>query len=246
MPAQHPPPAASGVPYAKLWRWGWFVVRDALGWFSINTALTLLVQTLVQVNVQVLALLISALTSTAKIEAGEHGLRAILHSPRGLGITFAVLAVIIVVLGYGDRLLTAWTDNVMTGRLQRRLHDKLLTLGPSYHRNHDVGLTTQLVMSAGGTQMVLRDVISAPLTRGVGLLTALYFLQSNLQSIHDTGWPLRFALILSLVLLPIVGARLVARTRKVMTRARDADLAVASEFGNSASMPLEGISAWCW
>src|SRR5207244_7923681 len=130
-----------GVPYAKLWRWGWFVVRDALGWFAINTALTLVVQTLVQVNVQVLALLISALTSTARADVGAHGVRAVLHSPRALGITFAALAVVIVVLGYADRMLTAWTDNVMTGRLQRRLHDKLLTLGPSYHRTHDVGLT---------------------------------------------------------------------------------------------------------
>ena len=34
---------------------------------------------------------------------------------------------------------------------------------------------------------------------------------------HDTGWPLRFALLLSLVLLPVIGARLVSRTRKVMS-----------------------------
>lgn len=239
------------MPYKKLFRWGWFTVKVAFGWFVLNTGLTVLVQLLQQYNVQVLAVVVSGLTGRAASGQGagnaasEAGgfLQSLLPSDvEAAVILFAILAVGIIVLKLVDKLLESWTDNTMLARLQILLHDKLLGLGPGYHQQHDVSETTLTVTRyAAGTQMILRDLISSPVTRGISLTTALIFLINNVGAVGGESVPLwiQFLLIAALFVLPLGGWWLSGRVRLAFQKVRDSESAMANEFTNSASLPLE-------
>ncbi|HEY7056393.1 MAG TPA: ABC transporter ATP-binding protein [Vicinamibacterales bacterium] len=244
-PVAAPP---GGVPYSKLFRWGWYVVSGALGWFVINTALDLLVQALAQYNVQVLATVVSGLSTAA---SGGAAARTTADGDSLLGrflpgdvetaaVLFATLALVLVLLQVLNRALTSWTDATMLGRLQQRLHDKLLSLGPSYHERHDLSETTMIVTRyAGGTQLLLRDLVAFPVVRGVTLVLALLFLVNNMQAIGDTPVWLRALLISAIFVLPIGGWWLSRNVRVAFDRVRRSETALAREFTNSAQLPLE-------
>ena len=61
---------AGGVPYRKLFRWGWSVVSAARGWFFFGTILPMVRQLLEKYNIQVLATLITGLGGTAAMTGG--------------------------------------------------------------------------------------------------------------------------------------------------------------------------------
>jgi ABC-type multidrug transport system fused ATPase/permease subunit len=240
-------PDAGSVPYRKLFRWGWVVVSAALGWFVVNTALGLLVQALLQYNVQVLAAVVSGLSAatsggTGAGAAGPDGFlsRILPQDVQTAAVLFTSIALILVVLQIVDRALTSWTDTTMLGRLQQRLHDKLLTLGPAYHQQHDLSETTLIVTRyAAGTQQLLRDLISFPVVRGVTLTLAIVFLVGNMQAIGDTPLWLRGLLLSAVFILPIGGWWLSRNVRVAFGRVREAETAMAREFTNSAQLPLE-------
>jgi ABC-type multidrug transport system fused ATPase/permease subunit len=60
-------------------------------------------------------------------------------------IVFAFLTLFLILLSFLDRLSLNWSNNLMAARLQQRLHDKLLDLGPTYHHSHDLGETMLIV-----------------------------------------------------------------------------------------------------
>jgi hypothetical protein len=63
-------PKPGGVPYRKLFRWGWSVVSAARGWFLFGTILPMVRQLLQKYNIQVLATLITGLGGTAAMTGG--------------------------------------------------------------------------------------------------------------------------------------------------------------------------------
>ena len=65
-----PGSGAGGVPYRKLFRWGWSVVSAARGWFFFGTILPMGRQLLDKYNIQVLATLITGLGGTAAMTGG--------------------------------------------------------------------------------------------------------------------------------------------------------------------------------
>jgi ATP-binding cassette subfamily B protein len=243
--AMLPPQASEGVPYGKLFKWGWRVVSVAKGWFVANTLLSIGVLALTQFNVQVLATVVSALGSSGRAAAPEGTSAGILTAllPRAAetaAIVFAALAVTLILLQFLERLLSSWTDNVMLGRLQQRLHDKLMVLGPGYHRSHDIGETSLIVLQyATGAQVLLRDLISYPVVRGIGLATALVFLFHNLHVIGDAPLWIRLLLLAALIAFPFLGWWLSTRLRAAFKLVTEAQTAVANEFQNSAQLPQE-------
>ncbi|CAN5443356.1 ABC transporter ATP-binding protein [soil metagenome] len=260
------------VPYKKLFRWGWVIVRAALIPFILTTFLTVFNQTLLQFNLQLVAAVVGHLKTPAAAEETKEEATAAAPAtadapadapktvkkppPRGeVGGVFAKiipqdttrafqllasLAILAIFLALTERLLTQWSDNVMLARLQERLHDKLLTLGPGYHIANDVGVTSLIVARfSTGAQLLLRDLISFPVVRGIGLITALVFLFNALASIGDTPVALKIVLMAVLLLLPIIGVNLARRLRKAFAKVRDSELALAEELQNSLAMPLE-------
>ena len=238
------------VPYGKLFRWGWYVVSVAFGWFVVNTILSVFVQVLTQYNVQVLATVVSGLTGSSQ-SGSDVPAGAVSKSPGFLSgllptsiqtaaILFAVLAVVTILLGLLDRLLSTWTDNKMQGRLQQRLHDRLIALGPSYHQKHDLGETMLIVTRfSTGAQLLLRDLISSPVVRSISLVTALVFLANNMGTVGDAPFWIQGVLLAGLFVLPLGGWGLSRKVRRAFERVRDSETALANEFSNSASLPLE-------
>jgi ABC-type multidrug transport system fused ATPase/permease subunit len=177
--------SAGGVPYRKLFRWGWSVVSAARGWFFFGTILPMVRQLLEKYNIQALATLITGLGGTAAMTGGF--LAPFLpDQPRAAAIIFAFLTLFLILLGFLDRLTLTWSNNLMAVRLQQRLHDKLLDLGPTYHHSHDLGETMLIVTRfSSPTQILLRDLISFPVVRGVGLITAIIFLANSFSMMGD-------------------------------------------------------------
>jgi ABC-type multidrug transport system fused ATPase/permease subunit len=260
-------PTDAKVPYAKLFRWGWVIVRAAFIPFLLTTFLTVFNQTLLQFNLQLVAAVVGHLKSPSAETAepkhatdestigpkpekkkappphGEVGgafAKLIPQSTTSAFELLAVLAILAIFLSLTERLLTQWSDNVMLARLQQRLHDKLLTLGPGYHIANDVGVTTLVVSRfSTGAQLLLRDLISFPVVRGIGLITALVFLFNALASIGSTPVALKLVLLAVLLFLPVIGVNLARRLRKAFAKVRDSELALSEELQNSLSMPLE-------
>jgi len=240
MPLESPPQTA--VPYRKLFRWGWFIVRQSFRFFLLAVGLGLVSQTLQQYTVQVLSVVVSGLQTGGVPSSASYGFLTPLlpKTLTGAAILFAVLALGGILLTFLERMSNVLSDTAMTAKLQQHLHDKLLRLGPAYHSKHDLG-ETMLVVSrfAGGAAMVLQDLISFPLLRGIGLVTAVIFLASNLDTIGGSPLWMRAALLVGLLLLPLGGWLLSSRVRGASTRVRDAELRMADELTNSLSLPLE-------
>lgn len=251
-PEELPAAAPEAVPYRKLLHWGWYVVSAALGWFLANTVLTVVLQVLAQYNVQVLATVVSGLSgaylggaagpappSGPAQTAGFLGAFLPKHLETA-AVVFAILALLLIVLRFLERLLLTWSDSLMVARLQQRLHDKVLTLGPAYHQSHDLGETMLIVTRfSTGSQLLLRDLISFPVVRGISLITAMIFLTNNLAVVGDTPFWVQATLLSAIFLLPLGGWRLALKLRAAYEKVRDSELALANEFSNSASLPLE-------
>ena len=260
-------PSTEKVPYGKLFRWGWVIVRAALIPFILTTFLTVFNQTLMQFNLQLVAAVVGHLKSPpalveskaepakdpsaaalppkaekkgGKAEIGGAFAAIIPQSTPNAFKLLALLTVLAILLSLTEKLMTQWSDQTMLAKLQQRLHDKLLTLGPGYHISNDVGVTTVVVSRFSmGAQMLLRDLISFPVVRGLGLLTALIFLFNALASIGDTPVALKIALLAVLITLPVLGVTLSRRLRKAFAKVRDSELALSEELQNSLAMPLE-------
>lgn len=250
-PTASPPPAGARprepVAYRRLLTWSWFCVRGALGLFLLGTGLSLLVQSLAQYNVQVLASVLSQLQPQAGAGGAAKG-----AAPGGYldglvpgdlqtaGVLFVALLFTLIVLNLVNRLVQTASDNIMSARLQRSLHDRLLALGPDYHRTHDVG-GTQLVVSQFvlGAQGLFKDFLSFPVLRGIGLLTALFLLVGNLQKLGGAPTWMTALLLSTVVVLPVGSWWFSQRVRRAYEQVRESQKGVAEELLNSLSQPLE-------
>jgi ABC-type multidrug transport system fused ATPase/permease subunit len=232
-------PKREGVPYRKLFRWGWHIVSAARGWFVFGAILPMLRQLLEKYNVQVLATMVAGLGGTAAMRGGF--LAPFLpDNLKTAAIVFAFLTLFLIVLLFIDRLALTWSNNLMAANLQQRLHDKLLHLGPTYHHSHDLGETMLIVTRfSTSTQILLRDFISFPVVRGIGLITAIVFLANSFSMLGNPPFWIQATLLSTLVILPVGGWWLSLRLRQAFKKVRDSEMALANEFSNSAVLPLE-------
>jgi ABC-type multidrug transport system fused ATPase/permease subunit len=249
--AELPEVQFDAVPYRKLFWWSWYVISAAFGWFLLDLILTLSFILLSQYNVQVLASVVSGL-GRSFVGTGEAAANAATASSGGFlaaflpstlqtaAITFAIIAVLIIFLKFLEKIVMTWSNSLMLARLQQRLHDKLLNLGPGYHQSHELGETLLIVTRfASEIQPLLRDLMSFPVIKGIGLVTAMIFLTNNLATVGKTPLWIQMILLASIIILPLGGWRLSLKLRQAYQRVRNSDLALANEFSNSASMPLE-------
>ncbi len=232
-------PQAEAVPYRKLLRWGWTIVSTALGWFILGIFLHLTMQFLTQYNFQLVATMVAGLGGTAAMNTGF--LAPFLpDNLESAAITFAFLTLFLILITFLNRLALAWSNNLMAAKLQQRLHDKLLDLGPAYHHAHDLGETMLIVTRfSTDTQVLLRDVISFPVVRGIGFITAIIFLTNSFSMMGDPPHWIQAALLATIFILPIGGWWLSHRLRLAFAKVRDSQTALANEFSNSAALPLE-------
>ena len=234
-----PVPGREKVPYRKLLRWGWYVVSPFLGWFIFDFILYIVAQLLTQYNFQVLATMVAGLGGT---EAMRRGFLAPLLPDHleTAAIVFASLTLCAILLSFLNRFSLARSNTLMAATLQQRLHDKLLDLGPTYHHSRDLGETMLIVTRfVSSSQILLRDVISFPLVKGIGFITAIIFLTNNLSMMGNPPFWIQAALLATIIILPVGGWRLALKLRQAYEKVRDSELAVANEVSNSAALALE-------
>jgi ABC-type multidrug transport system fused ATPase/permease subunit len=243
-----PPPLVTmrSVPWRTVYRWAWYVVGVAPIWVAVQTAMSLGVNILNQYSMQVLATATSALSSSAFGSAAPPvagtGLIGALLPRDGAtaAVLFAGLTVLLIVLAYVERIILAWTDNLMVGRLRQDIHDKVLTLGPSFHEKFGAGratlVLTSFVMIA---QLILKEVVTAPVTRLVPMIIALVFLSYNLNTIGQQDYAIQAILFVGLIVLPIIGWYLASRLQTAFARANNAQAELTEEFLNSVHRPME-------
>ncbi len=234
----------TGVPYRTLFRWGLFVVRGAWPSFLVTTAVSVVTIGLQQLQPQLLGSVIAGLQGAGAGHAAtapRRGLAALLPgSAMGALEALAIVTVASIVGATAERLLTTWSDLQMLAELQRKLHDRLLALGPRYHSQHSVGETSAIVSRfATGAELVLRDLVASPVVRGISLVTALLLLMENVATLHDTRPALEIVLFLSVLTLPLVSVAVARRLRALFTAVRSSEVAVAEELQNSLAQPLE-------
>ncbi len=239
-PVQGQPPS-DGVPYMKLMRWGWVVVSPAFAAFAINIGLSLADRLLAQYNAVVLGALLPALGQGGGGEPARGFLGHLL--PSGLpaiAVTFAVVGILVIIASIANRMVQAWSNNVMLGRLQCRLHDRLLRLGPVYHTGHDVSRTSLVVLQyATGAQQFLREMVAFPLTRGISLVTAIALMVDSLMAMPTMPVGMALSLGAVLVLMPLAGWLTGGSVRKAFERVNMNRARLSNEFLNSAGQPLE-------
>ena len=194
------------MPYRKLFRWGWYVVSAALGWFIFGTILPMVRATPGRnIIFQVLATMITGLGGTAAMTEGFLAPFLPDH-PETAAFVFAFLTLFLILLSFLDRFTLNWSNNLMAVNLQQRLHDKLLDLGPTYHHSHDLGETMLIVTRfSSDTQILLRDVISFPVVRGIGLVTAIIFLTNSLSMMGNPPLWIQATLLATIFILPVGG-----------------------------------------
>ena len=234
------------VPYGRLVRFAWLLVKGSLGVLAGMVAFSTFVQLFTQYNSQILSSVTSMLSSSAAGAAGDK------KGPSGMldfmlpgdlqsaAIVFAVTALLMIVLIFAERIYNAWSDNLISTRLQHRLHDKLLALGPEFHRKHDLSETSLTVTAfAPGAQQIACDLIAFPLVRGIGLVTAILFLIHNLQALHGAPVWMQIVLIGAVIVLPFAGWWFSQGIVRASRQLVEQQTAVANEFMNSAANPTE-------
>jgi ATP-binding cassette subfamily B protein len=156
-------------------------------------------------------------------------------------VLFAVVSLLVLVLQFAENSINVWCDSAMVGRLQQRLHDRLLALGPAFHQKVSVAQTQQIAtVYLRTTQTMLRHIVAYPILYGVGFITATIYLFNNLTIVTqcDLG-VLPFVILGAIVTLPIVSWWLAGRLRRAyrVVTTEEQELAVA--FVNSTARPLE-------
>ncbi len=224
------PMPATPMSARKLARWSYAVVGMAPLSFAASTLLTLAASLLTQYSIQLLADILSALQGRA----------AAATAIRGEAFLYAAIAIALIAMQFGGRVLTGWSDTQMTARLQQALHDKLLRLGAAFHDKHEQGEMSFVVLQcSGGAQQMLRELASFPFVRGVPLVTATLLLIHNLRTLQSVSFGSEAIIALVLLSLPVVGARLASMLRTAATASQQAQRDLAAEFVNSAAQPLE-------
>jgi len=250
------PGADSNPNWGRLLKWGWHLVRGSLLLFVCATLVQLVAPLTTQYNAQLLATIVNQVKSAPPpatqpgtppaaqpaAPPADDGMLSALF-PKSLEAAAIVLAFSVLLLVgalLGDRLFQSWVDAVITARLQLELHDKILRMGPDYHRKTDVAETNLIVNGfAMGTQQMLCDIIAFPLVRGISFITAVLLLIDNFNRIEgQRGW-VKASLLAGIFILPLAGWWFGKRVVRTARAEVDARTIVNREFMNSCANPVE-------
>ena len=265
------PEEQSPISWIRLFRWARQALAGLFGPFFLITFIGLASAWMVQYNLQIVTNLIGSAgagggaaaeapaTQPDAAESGEAGAAATGKAAGdGGGFSFieaivpddivpsaillAVTGVLVIALAFGNRVGTVWLNTLMLRKLQLRVHDKLLRLGPSYHRQHDMGEKQTIVtMYSQNAQPMLRDVLAFPIVRLGSLASALLLLFHNLNKLRTEGQGSMVYAVLAvlLIVLPIGGWYLSGRLRKASRVVRDKQAMISSTLVDSLTAPQE-------
>lgn len=223
--SQQPEP----ISYRRLLRWALLVVRTSWPLFLVSLALSVLPIVLGQYSVSLLSRIISLI-----------GQASVDHHVVQLATIYACIALLAIVLQFSSRIANIRSNAEMLGALQQRLHDKLLAMPTSYHDTHDLGETTTIVLQdAAGCQPMLRELVAFPVTQGIALISAIYFLIQGLSQLKSVPLGAELTLAVVVIIVPPLTWLLSGGQRQAYDAVRNAQAALTTEFANSATTPTE-------
>ncbi|PWR23512.1 hypothetical protein DKG75_02770 [Zavarzinia compransoris] len=214
--------------FKKLLRWALLLAKAAPLPFLGSVGLAALVNALTPYSQQVLVSLTSALE-------GKGG-----ADPKWMALLYAILAVVVILLSMASKLVTTWSNEKMLVALRALLHDRMLLLGPIFHAKVSGPQLVQIVNNfSAGAQFTLREILAYPLTRGVGMVTAGFFLADNLAAFESIPPLIRIVLLGLVVVIPLIGWKLSGIVGRAFEQVRAEEAAFADELGNSTAQPVE-------
>lgn len=267
--AAAPAAQSSSISFAKLFRWATQALSGIVGPFFLITFLSLMTNLVALYNAQLIANFTGQVQTALQdedareapapadagpapsaespppVEPGEKFsfLNTLLPNDyRVTAVLFAVTALLVIALGFANRVGTVWLNTQMLQRLQLRLHDRLIQLGPNYHSRHDMGENSAVIMQyTAAAQPMLRDVLAFPIVRGVSLVTAILLLFYNLNALREEGQDNLIYAVLAvlLIVLPVGGWWLSSRLRGAYAEVRERQSAISNTLVDSLTAPAE-------
>lgn len=214
--------------FKKLLRWAVMLAKAAPLPFLGSVGLAALVNALTPYSQQVLVSLTSALEGKGTAD------------PKWMALLYAILAVVVILLSMASKLVTTWSNEKMLVALRALLHDRMLLLGPIFHAKVSGPQLVQIVNNfSAGAQFTLREILAYPLTRGVGMVTAGFFLADNLAAFESIPPAMRLVLLALVVIIPLIGWKLSGVVGRAFEQVRAEEAAFADELGNSTAQPVE-------
>jgi ATP-binding cassette, subfamily B, bacterial len=233
-------PVSANVVRLYSWAWQIFVgVRWQI--FGVGI-LSLLVAQIGLYNAQLLVRALALLQGGNSGGPAEGGLfDAIMPAELTTTVAlFAFISVALIGLQFLDRYANFAIDTGAAYRLQEKLHEKLLRLGPNFHGAHGIG-AVQMMMGRYVNQSagVMRELLVFPLVNGLSFLSAGVYLWSNLFPLFSHNAAIAPLIIFGVVVIPVVAWRISAAVRAAIRIAVQADVAVNEELVNSLRRPVD-------
>ncbi len=230
------------VQYGRFLKWGWRILAWGTWRFPLCLFLNFIVAQLFPLSMKAMETLTTVLNNAevkgplAFLFAGTNGQRD----------SIVIAAAIFAATGAATilcRLAVSITDTCLTpileGTLQSTLHDRVLALGPDFHKKHPTGeCITIMTNYSNYTVTMVKDLFTKPIVEGTGLATSFYFIVDSLGRTHIQ--PANRALLyLLLLLLPVVGYLLSKALRRAYARLREREFALKNDLLNTLGNPLE-------
>lgn len=234
------------LPFRRILAWSWRIARATPLQFGSSLVVSVMAQQLAQYNNQVLITALTLLTAGSLAAGGaavETGFLSFLmpDSKEMAAAMFAGIAILVILLQFAENTLSAWTDSAMVGRLQQRLHDQLIRLGPAFHQRLGVAETQQIMnVRVRTAQTILRQLLASPIQYGLAFVSATLLLMNNLAIVTQGELGiLPWVLLGAVIGLPLINWQLARRLRGAMRDVALEEQGLAVEFANSATRPLE-------
>ncbi len=226
----------------RVYSWAWQIFEGVRWQIFAVGVLSLIVVQIGQYNAQLLVHALGQLQGGEGGAAPEGGLFSAIMPGRlgGTVALFAGLSVALIGLQFLDRYANFAIDTGVSYRLQERLHEKVLRLGPAFHAGHGIG-PVQMMMGRYINQSagVMRELLVFPLVNGLSFVSAGFYLWSNLFPLFSHNAGIAPLMIFGVVVMPIVAWQISATVRAAIHQAVQADVAVNEELVNSLRRPVD-------
>jgi ABC-type multidrug transport system fused ATPase/permease subunit len=226
----------------RVYSWAWQIFEGSRWRIFAVGVLSLIVVQIGQYTAQLLVHALGLLQGGDGAAPLEGGLFSAIM-PGQLGSTvalFAILSIALIGLQYLDRYANFAIDTGVSYRLQERLHQKVLGLGPAFHATHGIG-PVQMMMGRYINQSagVMRELLVFPLVNGLSFVSAGVYLWSNLLPLFSHNAGIAPLIIFGVVVMPVVAWQISGAVRAAIHLAVQADVAVNEELVNSLRRPVD-------
>jgi ABC-type multidrug transport system fused ATPase/permease subunit len=218
----------------------------ARGRFFLSMALTLaatLLTNAIALALQELTVRIKAEAPTPVSAAPATSSSLFALIPQSLSWFALFLVALVIVNGilrYLSTFLHTSSGNEIVRGLELSLHDRILRLGPDFHRATNVGETSTVVMNfSTGAQQMIFGIFEAVIVEPFGFVISVSIIVQKLSEASSVPAFVKLGLVAGILVFPLVGVILSGRLQRNSAALGKSYMRNQQEFLNSAMHPLE-------